>query len=184
MSLEALWDLSMDADGGGCYEDDGQFPGIICKMTRLTSLQMNGCRKLHLVPDMFSSLQRLRILSCIVCSGFGTVLEACQSLSQLQELNLCAMEGEYLHLVSNLVSLTHLAFVSMSFKCLPDEIGNLRLLRVLHVRNCFKCVCLPEALSRLSKLEVVDMMTWMIKGWPSVPACVAAMSSVQFIPDI
>ncbi|PON93760.1 Leucine-rich repeat, cysteine-containing subtype [Trema orientale] len=113
----------------------GEFP---VKNSLLTSLGINSCPKLHLLPSELGNLTALRSLAIRWCEDLASLPQSLQNLNALESLEI----GDCNSLLS-----------------LPDiEIGRLSNIRTLSIENCNNLSSLTMGFQYLTSLENLTIM--------------------------
>nr|XP_004310272.2 PREDICTED: TMV resistance protein N-like isoform X2 [Fragaria vesca subsp. vesca] len=149
-----------------------RLPNNIGCLTSLKSLSLTGCSKIDEIPEnlngmkcleelfigrtsirelsFIAGMKNLQRLSCQGCTCL--VSESCKGLASLSrliwlDLSYCnLMDGAFLNYFSSLISLRRLSLRGNCFVRLPESISQLSKLEILDLCNCRQLLLLPKNL--------------------------------------
>jgi len=139
------------------------------ELTCLRTLNLSGCNYLKALPAGFGAhLVNLEVLVLKNCHKLGSLPESISGLKALKVLDLSSDAKEYGRIIP------------MSLQSLPEGIGEqLVNLEVLVLKNCHKLGSLPESISGLKALKVLDLSSDAREGVysysPSIPMSIRAL---------
>jgi Leucine-rich repeat (LRR) protein len=159
-----------------------QLPDQISKLTALKSLHIEGIQSLKTLPLSFrglaANLEQLTLIGRVTSSMEETP-EVINHFTALRSLTLWEMR-DLKKISIQFAQLTQLeelrlGYVGTNIDALTDEIGQLKTLKVLHLRGLW-IKTLPKSIGQLQKLEKLSLI---VLSWDRLPEEISQLSALR-----
>ncbi|KAG0561264.1 hypothetical protein KC19_9G049900 [Ceratodon purpureus] len=152
---------------------------IVVRLRNLEVLYLWKCRELHLLPESFGDLSKLRDLN-LRWSGITSLPASFGELSNLEVLNRCGCGKLDLlpESFGGLSKLRELNLTGSGITSLPASFGELRNVDTLNLEGCGKLRLLTKSFGGLSKLRDLNLK---LSGIKSLPASFGELSNLEVL---
>ncbi|CAI5458540.1 unnamed protein product [Closterium sp. Yama58-4] len=136
----------------------------------LTALEIHRCHEIQQLPTSFTQLTRLQRLCISNCHKLSGMPAGWGNLVGLQEILTLHTLPSLSPLPPSITALTHLQRLHLShmdFSDLPEDLGQMKGLRVLTINTAPKLLALPASLTLLTSLQ--HLMVSECENLPSLP---------------
>lgn len=154
-------------------------PDCFGELKNLQHIELHSCCNLKMLPNSFGNLIRLEYLSLQHCDQLTISRDSFGKISKLERLYLSyCLSIEELPQVANNRLLREVILLGTGLTKLPDDIGNLINLRVLHLESKSEMLeKLPDSLSNLRNLEQLILEN--CRGLTCLPNSIGKLQSLQ-----
>ncbi|KAB2599025.1 TMV resistance protein N-like [Pyrus ussuriensis x Pyrus communis] len=151
------------------YTEIKELPSSISNLTRLVTLNLEGCKQFKSLPRRISHMKSLKSLDVSECSKLEKFPEISEVMNNLFELYL---DGTAIkELPASILNLTNLVTLKLNncreLESLPSSISHMKSLEYLSVSGCPKLEKFPDISEVMKKLSKLYLKGTAIKELPA-----------------